>query len=195
MKNGNKKKLPLLLGALLLLSIIAYGTRAYFSDSTSQDAGIHLTLGTLEVTSSDQKNWVYVPITEEVDSENAVNQNLSALLSENNEISDASAIENVRPGDKFTREFTFKNTGDLDAKISTNTLKGDGAFTVNLSGSENNAVIPAGSEVTYTLTIQVDPTVGNAYNKTSSEYDSANKVALDFLKESVSVELFQTNKN
>lgn len=53
-----RKKLPLLLGALLLISLVAYGTRAYFSDSATEQAGIKLELGNVKIESV-STGWEY----------------------------------------------------------------------------------------------------------------------------------------
>ena len=57
MKNKKKKQLPLLLLALLFITTAAYGTRAYFTDQATQNAGIKLTLGNLSIDPADRGRY------------------------------------------------------------------------------------------------------------------------------------------
>lgn len=114
---SRRKKLPLLLGALLIISVAAYGTRAYFSDSATQQADIQLSLGNLDIESVDSK-WIYTPENDNVN---------SALLAGGSPVTinmditpDAKNITNVQPGDQFERIFKFKNEGSLEQVVTVN---------------------------------------------------------------------------
>ncbi|MDN5373025.1 MAG: hypothetical protein PWR19_2071 [Carnobacterium sp.] len=117
---NRRKKLPLLLGALLIISVAAYGTRAYFSDSATQQADIQLTLGNLDIESVGSK-WKYTPENDNVNSALLAN---GAAVTNNMEITPLNAknITNVQPGDQFTRIFTFKNIGSLVQNVTVNNV-------------------------------------------------------------------------
>lgn len=105
MKNNKKKSLPLLLLALLMISVGAYGTRAYFSDSAEQNGDIKLVLGELSV-SFDAKEWKYTGDSEDI-----------KIVGHKDKITQGTTVENVKPGDRFTREITLRNDGDLNQKV------------------------------------------------------------------------------
>src|SRR5690606_13237797 len=105
-----KKYYPLIVGLVLLISVAAYGTRAYFSDSTSQEAGIELKLGNV-VIKGKSSNWIY----------NAKNANDNQLKDKDGEsltgteFSNEETFTNVKPGDSFTKTFTFTNESTLNS--------------------------------------------------------------------------------
>lgn len=107
-KMNKRNKLPLLLGILLLISAAAYGTRAYFTDSATEQANIKLNLGTLSI-KSNSENWNY---------NNADKDQVSA-------VKDGNSYSNVSSGDTFTKHFSFKNEGSLNAyvKITQNLIQ------------------------------------------------------------------------
>src|SRR5690606_16398859 len=96
-----KKYYPLIVGLVLLISVAAYGTRAYFTDSTKEDAGIDLILGDVDITTDTTQNWMYVPIGEK-------NENLKNNENEigtSNELGDKVLLTDARPGDSFSKIF------------------------------------------------------------------------------------------
>lgn len=111
--NKIKKLYPLIVGVVLLVSVAAYGTRAYFSDSTTEQVGIDLEMGSVRVEDT-SNNWSYTSET--------VEKNLNLL--NKNESLDVNPLEkdvrltNVRPGDSFEKTFTFTNTGSLDQIVT-----------------------------------------------------------------------------
>lgn len=129
-----KKYYPLIVGLVLLISVAAYGTRAYFTDSTKQEAGIDLQLGTIDVTATGN-NWQYVSIGE--------NENNQLKLAGKKEFDSKNlgkdiALTDARPGDKFERVFNFKNTGTLDQVLTFDSSdKTIGIFQVSWELSEN----------------------------------------------------------
>ncbi|WP_277631232.1 SipW-dependent-type signal peptide-containing protein [Atopococcus tabaci] len=63
-KNQNhRNKLPLILAALLTLALVAYGTFACFTDTATQNAGLQLTLGNVDIKTNPTK-WKYESVTE-----------------------------------------------------------------------------------------------------------------------------------
>lgn len=103
-----KKFYPLIVGLVLLISVAAYGTRAYFSDSTKQDAGIELQLGKVKVT-GDPGNWNYNNTGK---NDNQLRDKTGKLLSGKN-LSPTETLTNVKPGDSFSKIFTFTNESSL----------------------------------------------------------------------------------
>ncbi|MBM6614325.1 hypothetical protein JTF06_05415 [Desemzia sp. RIT804] len=108
-----KKYFPLIIGLVLLLSVAAYGTRAYFTDSTKEEAGIKLTLGHIDI-QSETKDWIY----ENYDGKD--NNNQIKVKNEKGEtvpvgktLSKTVSITNVKPGDSFSKTFTFTNKSSL----------------------------------------------------------------------------------
>ena len=100
--NKRMRKLPVLLGALLMISIMAYGTRAYFTDSAKTDSNIQLELGNVAVGITDS-GWK---------KENS--ESNKSKLGENKEITN---FNKVKPGDKFKNTVTIKNNGTLKQKV------------------------------------------------------------------------------
>lgn len=121
MKSNKKKQLPLLLLALLLITTAAYGTKAYFTDSASQKGDVSLTLGKLAVANKTTGNWKYAIDTTVSSKNNNLKAGATAIAlsaSAEQEISDATDINNMQPGDVFSRIFNFENTGTLDQLVS-----------------------------------------------------------------------------
>lgn len=109
MKNNKKKSLPLLLLALLMISVGAYGTRAYFSDSATQKGDIQIELGNVKVEFTSEK-WMYTGNNPDIKAN-------EKKISTNSPIDLRSIVKNARPGDTFTRKFTLKNSGSLAQKV------------------------------------------------------------------------------
>lgn len=59
----HRNKLPLILAALLTLALVVYGTFAYFTDTATQNAGLQLTLGNVDIKTNPTK-WKYGSVTE-----------------------------------------------------------------------------------------------------------------------------------
>ncbi|MEK6189960.1 MAG: CalY family protein, partial [Carnobacterium alterfunditum] len=166
--NNRRKKLPLLLGALLVISVAAYGTRAYFSDSTKQQANIELELGNVEIT-TEETAWTSKSSNTE-----------SELFTLENGTQKYTSLTNVKPGDAFTRKYTIKNTGSLKVEVGINytgkysalsdgnydatnkkfTVK-DGPFLISIAGLENNFKLAANAFTTYDITVAVDENASN----------------------------------
>ena len=110
---------PLIVGVVLLVSVAAYGTRAYFSDSTEEQANIKLTLGNVEV-KSESSEWKYEPN----ESASIYNDQLqiegNEEITNTEELGESVSIKNVRPGDSFSKTFTITNNGTLDATVEIN---------------------------------------------------------------------------
>jgi hypothetical protein len=163
--NNRRKKLPLLLGALLIISVAAYGTRAYFSDSATEQANIQLSLGTLDI-KSEVSTWKYTSTGNNINSallagttSVATNPNLTAENAKN--------ITNVQPGDQFERIFEFKNVGSLEQVVTVDNKvlsAADSIFKVDFKqldkdGNEltdvGSAKIISGGSVKYKMIISV----------------------------------------
>lgn len=212
--SSRRKKLPLLLGALLVISVAAYGTRAYFSDSATQQADIKLELGNLDINSVDSK-WKYTP------EHGIVN---TALLAGKTEIkdgveidkTDAKNIKNVQPGDQFERTFIFTNVGNLAQNVTfKNTVTSDGIFNVDfeqvddngsaLPEQNNSTEINSKKSVRYKMTISIDTdnSFDETYNNKNSKDISEDKLifnalgdnaeTVDIIENSVTVTAVQTN--
>lgn len=208
------KKLPILLGTLLIISVAAYGTRAYFSDSASQQADIKLELGNIDINSV-EKDWFYTP---ERGIANSVLMGKTTGVVSGMEITKQEAlnITNVQPGDQFTRIFTFENVGTLEQKVTVdNTVLSDPSsiFDVKLEQVDNSGNV-VGKEITtiknneflnYKMTISVktedsfDATHNQKNGKvlTGSPIFNAladDKVTTDIIENAVNVTANQVNK-
>ncbi|WHZ31995.1 hypothetical protein QNK01_11180 [Desemzia incerta] len=196
-----KKYYPLIVGLVLLISVAAYGTRAYFSDSTKEDAGIDLTLGNVDVTSSSE-SWMYA--TESKNNNMSVkgaekeSDTKSTVKVETNkqELLKFVDITNTRPGDSFSKKFTFKNTGSLDQVLTFDSKdnKTDGIFVVSWEKTgldENESIIlPPKEEFTATMTVTVDLTnAEQEYNEVTAKHVDSN----NFVGKTVEVKTKQTN--
>ena len=114
-----KKLYPLIVGLVLLISVAAYGTRAYFSDSTKEDAGIDLTLGDVEIT-PEGENWQYITNKESI---NTNLKNKDGKEFNSSKMGTKIALIDARPGDSFSKIFKFKNTGSLLQLVTFETTK------------------------------------------------------------------------
>ncbi|MGE7367100.1 hypothetical protein ACQKKE_10815 [Desemzia incerta] len=132
-----KKFYPLIVGLVLLISVAAYGTRAYFSDSTKEDAGIELKLGHVEIESFSTP-WTI--------NEKGTNNKVGKTV-----IDGKTYINKAKPGDSFSKTFTFTNKSSLKTKfkmtqnITTIDKKTSTAFDVSLKlakGKYNNIEYP-----------------------------------------------------
>ncbi|MFL2100880.1 hypothetical protein [Desemzia sp. FAM 23989] len=188
-----KKYFPLIIGLLLLLSVAAYGTRAYFSDSTSQEAGIELTLGDVDVEGT-PGTWKYNQFNTEEHNDKIV---IVGAETEPDfaDLGTEVTIKNARPGDSFSKVFTFKNTGTLDQKLAFTTTNNnkDSIFDVTWNGTSDEVVKPGNSvQVEMIVTVSID---GNhQHGVTDSANTSDLKSTLNKLvSETVEVNAVQTN--
>lgn len=137
-----KKYYPLIVGLVLLLSVAAYGTRAYFSDSTREDAGIELQLGSVDIY-SESRSWEYTPINKTSNKELLVKKGGIFVSPENfNDLKlEQTEIKNVLPGDSFSKVFTFENKSSLETQIKFNeefTDKSNDRYAVKLTVIDAN---------------------------------------------------------
>lgn len=204
---SRRKKLPLLLGALLIISVAAYGTRAYFSDSAKQQANIELELGDVDISTVNTEDWEYTPLTtgSGLDSTKVTNDRLLTKKSSDKSLTDPTKYSNVRPGDSFTREYSIKNTGSLDVKVkidkeNTTLLptSEDSPVIVEIEGLDDTTILNTTSptnEQTYTVKITVNPLLSDNYNKGNEDFkqDSFDKLALDYITKTLNFEAIQTN--
>lgn len=209
------KKLPLLLGTLLIISVAAYGTRAYFSDSAKQQANIVLELGNVEISTEDSE-WVPTSNGDDL------------IVSGKDEKTKNYSFENVKPGDFFTRQYTIENTGSLDTNVTleysgkmnptTNPLNLDlvnqnqingehlikgTPFIITIKDFKNNLVLKANaganSKTTYTVVIKVDENANADFNINATAKEKAGNqnldlVVSDFLKENLKITANQVAK-
>lgn len=137
-----KKFYPLIVGLVLLISVAAYGTRAYFSDSTKQDSGIKLQLGSVDISSSSEQ-WIYKPTSGRSNEELLVKQDGVFVRTTNfNDLKlEQTEIKNVLPGDSFSKVFTFENKSTLETQIKFNeefTEKGNDRYAITLTVIDAN---------------------------------------------------------
>ncbi|EDP67425.1 hypothetical protein CAT7_01260 [Carnobacterium sp. AT7] len=206
------KKLPILLGTLLIISVAAYGTRAFFSNSADIQGDIQLSLGDVKISTENTTDWKYEPIattTSKLD----VNDKLGANVASDGSIADAGNITNVRPGDSFTKTYIIENTGSLDTKVNLKLANipvplssvkndvnySDGPFTIKIHDLEENFNLEGKKDgivdkKEFTVTITVDPTVADSYNPSHKEFLPGNKTTVNYLKNVFSVNAVQTNK-
>lgn len=208
---SRRKKLPLLLGALLIISVAAYGTRAYFSDSAQMQGNIELELGDVKII-SEAGEWTPAPMDASKNTDKEVNVNLDSSVIIDGELS-GKEYTNVRPGDSFTRVYTITNTGSLDvnvnlkptAEFTSSYIEGsfkdnvytDGPFTFTIKDLNLTAPILLNKDnksKTFTVVITVNPeTVGNEYNEKSISYQGYNDMAKKYLGNILDVTAVQTN--
>ncbi len=216
---SRRKKLPLLLGALLIISVAAYGTRAYFSDSESMQGDIKLELGNVDIEMEGNQKWIYTPqITEDLDANNLINKNLTATdtniggkINSGATIDDSSNLKNVRPGDSFTKKFIVKNNNSLDVKLTLNansngnngtnvsfnnnnaaTLLEGGAFIVTIENSslDKTNILEAGGKKEYTVKITIPYNLDTKiYNLTTP----SDKKLFNYMGNQLTVTAVQTN--
>lgn len=197
---NRRKKLPLLLGTLLIVSVAAYGTRAYFSDSATQQGNIALELGTVEISAPNSENWRYQPVqvgTNDVNTE-LKSRDKKLNLVNGGEILEELTITNVRPGDSFIRKYSFKNTGSLPVKLELDqkSFTGTEVFVTNINELAKGDIIEPGNSAEYDVTITVptnlDTKLYNNNNKPHPNLDP-NKLTIDYLGDNITVKAFQTN--
>lgn len=196
-----KKFYPLIVGLVLLISVAAYGTRAYFSDSTSEDAGIDLTLGDVKI-GSKGLSWAYKA---EIGNENNELKNNDKKVDTPNDMGNQINITDARPGDTFEKVFEFKNTGSLEQVVTFATDKNESSiFKVKWNEIENtnnevvldetkNFKLSPGKEVSLKMTVSVNL-------NSHEEQHGDNSVNTDkvtnlntLVKESIEVKAVQTN--
>lgn len=214
---SRRKKLPLLLGALLIISVAAYGTRAYFSDSTKQQANIELELGDVEISTDKTSDWKYTPlkIGNNLDAANAVNEQLDPSIKSGGNIVKDTKVTNVRPGDSFTRKYVIENTGSLDVKVgleysgkiyptekplkldeinvNQNGIKIEGTpFLISIEGLRTNFTLEPKEQEEYVVTITVDENANNDFNSNNKKPDLGT-VTSEFFNEVLKIKTVQTN--
>ena len=202
-----RKKLPLLLGALLIISVAAYGTRAYFSDSAQMQGDIQLSLGDVDISTDGTTSWIYKPL-QLTGTDLDKNDSLGATVDSDGSIKNAENITNVRPGDSFIRTYSIKNNGSLDAKVKLTSketlgqlsnyndkvLPDDGAFTTTITGLEDEFSLKSDEFKTFNVTITVKTTVDDSFNTGSTKFEIGNKTAVNYLKKAIDINAEQTNK-
>lgn len=212
-KMNKKNKLPLLLGILLLISAAAYGTRAYFTDSATEQAGIELKLGNVAV-KSESSDWKY----------NREGEGEKAILYETTDLDGNKKVSytNVSPGDTFTKNFIFKNTGSLAAKIKLSEQDivnqqdvnssiskdkvysyAEGPYSIKITSNEmkftdliSGTKLESDGILDIQMEISLNPKLDNKYNDNGKDEDKKDlsQVALDLLENKVTVELMEVSK-
>lgn len=190
-----KKYFPLIVGLVVLLSVAAYGTRAYFSDSTGEQAGIELTLGDIDVT-TEHGLWMYDTET----SEQNANLEEGGNPVKGKELNGSEVkLTHARPGDTFSKVFTFKNTGSLDQVLtfSPSNNNSNSIFKITWDTTKldnNNALVAVTESVDVKMYVSV---IKNEYPEALNEEKSANKKETNsfntLVKENVTVTAVQTN--
>lgn len=154
-KNEQKKnKFTILLFALLLIGMATYGTYAYYTDSTSIDADLTLTNGTIDLgDASPTDDWVYDAV--------AVSNNDKLDGTTNTKIEASTpSFSNIQPGDAFTKSFDIAYNGSLDANVVANVnqeqlakITKNSAFVVNvflgdteITNTSSSAVVVDGKD-------------------------------------------------
>lgn len=198
-KMNKRNKLPLLLGILLLISAAAYGTRAYFTDSATEQAGIELKLGNVAV-KSESRDWKY-------NGKGEAKVQKTTDSSGNKKVS----YTNVSSEDSFTKKFIFKNTGSLSATImldqqsivsNFNGTNGgkvyvyqEGPYDIKIT-SENVSFedfikgidLKPNKQLNFEMEISLASDLDNKkYNDNGKNNDTLGQVALDLLEKSVTV--------
>lgn len=212
-----KKYFPLVVGCIILLSVVAYGTRAWFTDSASEEAGIELTLGNVEIT-SEADSWKYEPENTEYNKQLIVSD--KTLDAQESSLGETVKIKNARPGDSFSKVFTFKNIGSLASKVAINhdmtsdipapfsatfevteiskTLSNYKGETVPETVSPDNGVILKGNEeAKIELVLTVDTNTENEFNyqKEAESQQFSEQTVLNLFDKAITVELIQADEN
>ncbi|MFL2105888.1 hypothetical protein [Desemzia sp. FAM 23991] len=205
--NKIKKLYPLIVGVVLLVSVAAYGTRAYFSDSTNLDSNIELTLGDVNINSDSSQVWKYAPL-EEAYNDQLKDEIGATLITETTTLEKSEQIMNVRPGDAFTKDYKFTNEGSLSQKISFKSNKNDlnnddSIFNVewlykdkdndiiDTDDNTNPIILTPNTSITATMKISVKT---NGYDGVFGEKQNNETIPeYDFIGETVTVEAVQTN--
>lgn len=157
-----KKYYPLIVGLVLLISVAAYGTRAYFSDSTKQETGIDLTLGNVHVTGSSE-SWKYISTGDDINTDLVTEDDKKVTTID--DLGKAINLKNVRPGDSFKKTFTFKNEGTLSQTVtfkSVNRNKGYGnnsIFDIKWVDESNSSVFNNDDINDYTVTLEKEGSI------------------------------------
>lgn len=194
-----KKFYPLIVGLVLLISVAAYGTRAYFSDSTSEDAGIDLTLGNVDITAR-SGDWIYIPDVENEQLTASGTTSIGETIKDKNNfgkednIAKDVVLKNARPGDAFKKTFTFENTGSLNqiVKFTKNNIS-KGLFVIKWEGDsldDEKDLVPGGKvSATMIVTVNKDTNSEDA----QPELGNQNTDIINFVGESIEVTAKQTN--
>lgn len=193
-----KKIYPLIVGLVLLISVAAYGTRAYFSDSTKEDANIKLTLGNVDINGA-SKEWQYTPDVENkqltVKGANSDGTPIDKKAPIKDEmLAKEVTIENARPGDSFKKKFTFTNVGSLDQTVKFSTEnKSKGLFMIeweNNNFDENNAItLEPTDEVSVTMVVTIKKNVDPEWLKENKQHTDIS----EFVGSTIDVTAAQTN--
>ncbi|WP_035052120.1 hypothetical protein [Carnobacterium pleistocenium] len=204
---NRRKKLPLLLGALLIISVAAYGTRAYFSDSSTVQGDIQLSLGNVDIKTSDTE-WAYSSIAGTNVENQVIKENNGDLgetiIASNTSGNDAISYTNVRPGDSFTKTYTLENSGSLEATVNIesdfdfsildNKSYSDGPFSIKVNDLKDTYTLKRNESKNFTVIITVDPDlVTNEFNKGNSSFVPNNKITVDYLEKAFTINAVQTN--
>lgn len=197
-----KKFYPLIVGLVLLISVAAYGTRAYFSDSTKEDAGIDLVLGNVKI-GSEGLSWAYKA---EIGNENNELKNNDKKVVTPNDMGNQINITDARPGDTFEKVFEFTNTGSLEqlVKFDASDMNKSSIFEVKwneIDDTKNEIVLDETKEIKLSPRDKISLKMTVSVNLNSHEEQHGNdSVNTDkvtnlgtLVKESIEVKAVQTN--
>lgn len=194
-----KKFYPLIVGLVLLISVAAYGTRAFFSDSTKEDAGIELTLGDVEITPKG-KEWKYITNTE---TKNTVLKNNGDTNFDPSNMGTNIEITDARPGDSFSKEFEFENTGSLVQSVTFVTTKDapnifevtwENIDSTNKFNESTPVTLEPKDTVTLRMTVSVILNTDAEQHGTSANNKTKSKEWNQLVEQSIAVTAVQTNK-
>ncbi|WP_034549616.1 TasA family protein [Carnobacterium funditum] len=181
-----KKKLSLLLGVILLMAGTAYGTWALFGDTKEANVGIDLKLGNLEITSIENE-WVYSSSTAEGNKENSKQINLN----------------NISPGDTFTKKYKVENTGSLPTtiKVSNNNEYSPekSAYKIAIESisdnfDSNGTKLFKDATTEFKMVVKVPEDLGNEYNITGKEKENEDGAILKYMEKNIVVEATQVTE-
>lgn len=171
----NKKIIALLMAAAITTGMGGFGTLAYFTDTEVVKNDVNITMGTLDVVTTEGE-WQVA---------SAKNEAQKTIV--RNDL----VVENVKPGDVFYKDITVTNAGTLlsDTSINLNpSFRGD-AFEVRMSRLKEDGswdisdrfeypALGVGEEVTVRLEVFVNTELDNTWQGTGGLFEGHNFITV-----------------
>lgn len=163
-----KKTAIIILAFLAVIFTSVFGSYAYFTSNASIKSNLIITTGNLKLEEVEGASWEYSGVVE-TDTYNSYDK---ALVDQSNSL-EKDNFTLVKPGDKFVKIVTIKNTGSLTQKLEIKDLSSEISndlvkFSIE-DGLSNNVVLNPSETRSFTIVATITSSISNGENNINQD--------------------------
>lgn len=163
-----KKTAIIILAFLAVIFTSVFGSYAYFTSNASIKSNLIITTGNLKLEEVEGASWEYRGVVE-TDTYNLYDK---ALVDQSNSL-EKDNFTLVKPGDKFVKTVTIKNTGSLTQKLEIKDLSSEisndlAKFSIE-DGLSNNVVLNPNEARSFTIVATITSSISNGENNINQD--------------------------